>query len=335
MLKFQPEHSPLMKTSSSAVPKSLSACADSCTERRPSEQALLPPSWLRPLLGRESRSIPVLAPAGTGLSLEVTRGEGFCFASVRIRGARALGRAALHEATAGAYRRIEAELRVRNAPHPVRLWNHIPGIHDPMGEEQDRYMIFNAGRYEALSAWFGRETFDTRVATASGVGHSGQDLILYCLAADRPGRAVDNPRQIKPYRYSRKYGPLPPCFARATVLHPADRKPLLLVGGTASIVGEESVHLGDLERQTDETLANLAVLVHAAAGEPAPEGGDRAAALARYRDIRVYYPDPGRIADLQALLKDAFPEARSLEWVPADLCRAELLVEIEGVAESW
>lgn len=324
-----------MKTSPSVVPKSLSVCADPCADRRAGEPVLLPPSWVRHLLGREARSIPVLAPADAGISLEITRGDGFCFASVRIRNAQGLDRTALHEATAGAYRRIEAELRVRNAPHPVRLWNHIPGIHDPMGEGQDRYMIFNAGRYEALSAWFGQETFDTRVATASGVGHQGRDLILYCLAADRPGRAVDNPRQIKPYRYSQKYGPLPPCFARATVLHPADRKPLLLVGGTASIVGEESVHPGDLERQTSETLTNLAVLVRAAAGEPAPESGDRAAALARYRDVRVYYPDPRRLADLQALLRGAFPEARSLEWVPADLCRAELLVEIEGVAESW
>jgi chorismate lyase/3-hydroxybenzoate synthase len=266
------------------------------------------------------------------MSLEITRGEGFCFASVRIRDARGLDRAALHAATAGAYRRIEAELRVRDTPNPVRLWNHIPGIHDPMGEGQDRYMVFNAGRYEALSAWFGQETFDTRVATASGVGHDGDDLILHCLAADRPGRAVDNPRQTKPYRYSQKYGPLPPCFVRATVLQKADGESLLLVGGTASIVGEESVHLGDLERQTDETLTNLAVLVRAAAGEPIREGEDRAAALARYREVRVYYPDPVQLAGLQDLLHDAFPSAGPIEWVRADLCRAELLVEIEGVA---
>ena len=317
-----------MNSSSSAVPESPSVCA----RRRADGRSLLPPSWVRRLLGRDARSVPILAPADAGLSLEVTRGEGFCFASVRLREARGLDRSALHTATVSAYRRIEAELRVRNAPHPVRLWNHIPGIHDPMGEGQDRYMIFNAGRYEALSAWFGRETFDTRVATASGVGHGGDDMIIHCLASDRPGRAVDNPRQIKPYRYSQKYGPLPPCFARATTLHPADGAPLLLVGGTASIVGEESVHPGDLARQTDETLTNLAVLVHAAAGEPFREGRDRAAALARYRHVRVYYPGPDRLAGLQDLLRGAFPEAGPIEWVRADLCRTELLVEIEGVA---
>ena len=239
-------------------------------------------------------------------------GEGFSLASVTVPGARSLGRAELHEATALAYRRIEAELRSRGTVHPVRLWNHIPGIHEDMGDGLDRYMVFNAGRYEALSAWFGgKETFDTRVASASGVGHQGRDLVIHCLAADRPGRAVDNPRQVAPYRYSRRYGPLPPCFARATAV-----ESLILVGGTASIVGEASVHLGDLARQAEETLANLAVL----------------AALDRYRDVRVYYPDPARLAELRNLVEDAFPGAGGIEWVRADLCRAELLVEIEGVA---
>lgn len=322
MYSFRRSLSPEMNSSPSAVPVSPSICA----ERPADERGLLPPSWVRRLLGREAQSVPVLAPADAGISLEVTRGEGFCFASVRVRNARGLSRTDLHGATAGAYRRIEAELRVRQAPHPVRLWNHIPGIHEPMGEGQDRYMIFNAGRYEALSAWFGRETFDTRVATASGVGHNGQDLIIHCLAADRPGRAVDNPRQIKPYQYSTKYGPLPPCFARATVL-PLEDGPLLLVGGTASIVGEESVHLGDLERQTEETLANLAVLVHAAAGQPT------LSPLAKYREVRVYFSKADQLADLQGLLKDAFPKAAGIEWVRADLCRSELLVEIEGVVD--
>ena len=239
-------------------------------------------------------------------------GEGFSLASVTIPDARSLGRAELHEATAQAYRRLEAELRFLGTVHPVRLWNHIPGIHDPMGDGLDRYMVFNAGRYEALSAWFGgKETFDTRVASASGVGHQGRDLVIHCLASDRPGRAVDNPRQVAPYRYSSKYGPLPPCFARATAT-----ASLILVGGTASIVGETSVHLGDLARQTAETLTNLAVFVP----------------LDRYRDVRVYYPDPERLEELRGLLKDAFPGAGRIEWVRADLCRAELLVEIEGVA---
>lgn len=315
-----------MQLLSSLVPQSPSVClAD--------DPILPPPAWVADLLDRSARWSMHPIPAGAGFSIEITPGDHFCLASLRIREARRLGRVALHEATARAYRCLEAELRLRGARHPVRLWNHIPGIHDPMGDGQDRYMAFNAGRYEALSEWFGgQESFDTRVASASGIGHDGQDLVIHCLASDHSGQAVDNPRQVAPWRYSRKYGPLPPCFARATVIHPPGGSPLVLVGGTASIVGEESVHLGDLERQTEETLTNLAVLVRAAAGDSAARDLDRATALARYRELRVYYPDPERLEELQDLLAEAFPDG-TIEWVRADLCRAELLVEIEGVAE--
>jgi chorismate lyase/3-hydroxybenzoate synthase len=315
-----------MQLPSSVVPLSTSVC--------PIDDPILPPpAWVADLLDRSARWSTHPVPAGAGFSIDVTPGDHFCLASLRIRDARGLGRADLHDATARAYRCLEAELRLRGTRHPVRLWNHIPGIHDPMGGGQDRYMAFNAGRYEALSEWFGgQESFDTRVASASGIGHEGRDLVIHCLASDRPGQAVDNPRQVVPWRYSQKYGPLPPCFARATVIHPPSGSPLVLVGGTASIVGEESVHLGHLERQTGETLTNLAVLVHAAAGKSGAEGVGRAAALACYRELRVYYPDPERLEELQGLLADVFP-AGTIEWVRADLCRAELLVEIEGVAE--
>ena len=271
-----------------------SSSAPRCTE----EPGLLPPAWVDGLCHRGYR--------------------GYCLASVRIPDARGLGREVFQAETTRAYERIRAELVSRGAIHPVRLWNHIPGIHEPMGDDGlDRYMVFNAGRYEALSEWFGGDqAFDTRVASASGVGHQGQDLVIHCLASDRPGRAVDNPRQTAPYRYSRKYGPLPPCFARATRIENGG-EPLVLVGGTASIVGEESVHLGNLVRQTEETLVNLATL----------------APLTGYRELRVYYPDPERLDELRDLLDGAFPRAERIEWVRADLCRSELLVEIEGIAE--
>jgi chorismate lyase/3-hydroxybenzoate synthase len=279
---------------------------------RPAEDELLPPLWT------------VALPE-----------ERFHLLTVRVPEARALPRAAFQEAAAGAYRRIEGALRDQRRQHPVRLWNHIPGIHDAMGGGQDRYMVFNAGRFEALAAWLGgRESFDTRLASASGVGHEGQDLVIHCLAADRPGRAVANPRQIAPHRYTRKYGPLPPCFARATVIDTAPcAPPLVFVGGTASIVGQSSLHPGNLARQIAETLTNLAVLLQAAGLADAASGDVTPAWLRCLRDIRVYYPRADHRAELERLLADAFPHLRGIEWVRADLCRAELLVEIEGVAQ--
>src|SRR5260370_11465816 len=136
---------------------------------------------------------------------------------------------------------------------PVRFGNYLPAIPEPMDAQRDRYMVFNSGRFAALSEWFGGpDHLPSRLPAASGVGHYGQDLIVHCLAFDRPGQAVENPRQIPAFRYSARYGPLPPCFARATIVtDPIDANPVLLVAGTASIRGEQSVHQGDLPGQMD------------------------------------------------------------------------------------
>jgi hypothetical protein len=139
---------------------------------------------------------------------------------------------------------------------------------------------------------------------------------------------VENPRQIPPYKYSRRFGPLPPCFARATIVTPPDEKTLILVGGTASIRGEDSVHLGNLAEQTHETLENLASLIQKIAGNR----DDAASSLKRFDELRIYHPNLADRAALRAMIDPAFPNVRDIEYFQADLCRAELLVEIEGVA---
>lgn len=80
---------------------------------------------------------------------------------------------------------------------------------------------------------------------------------------------MENPRQVAAYRYSEEFGPRPPSFARATVVPAADAAnagpALLLVGGTAAVVGERSVSDGGVEGQMEETLRNLARGCHLAA----------------------------------------------------------------------
>ena len=108
-------------------------------------------------------------------------------------------------------------------------------------------MAFNAGRYEAFSDHFGHPTaFGHSVPTASAVGVHGDQFVLHALASAEPAAPIENPRQVSAYNYSRRFGPMPPCFARATLLGAHSDKPLLIVGGTASITGEESQHIGDV-----------------------------------------------------------------------------------------
>jgi enamine deaminase RidA (YjgF/YER057c/UK114 family) len=293
--------------------------------------ALSPPRWAVELVAGAQASPKHQVNGGPGVDL-LDAGD-FALASARIPDAVMLAADALQRRVTEVYGAIAARIRTLGAKHPVRLWNHIPSIHERMDDRRDRYMVFNAGRYEAFTNWYGgTQGFDQDVATASGIGHNGRDLVVHCLSAASAGVAVANPRQIAPHRYSAKYGPLPPCFARATVLAEAG---LVLVGGTASIRGEDSLHGTSLPLQLRETLTNLASVVETA---EAKVGGavllrSQQDWLARYREVRVYYPCPGDAQELEALLQGAFGATCRVEMRRADLCRAELLVEIEGVAQ--
>jgi chorismate lyase/3-hydroxybenzoate synthase len=300
------------------------------TPRLQARDLLTPPPWTLGLVAGAQPLVRALDSGGAAVDL-LDAGD-FALASSRIVDAVALSADELQRRVTEIYSDIAARISAISAKHPIRLWNHIPSIHGQMDQDRDRYMVFNAGRYEAFAQWYGgAEEFDQEVATASGVGHGGSDLVIHCLSARAPGIAIDNPRQTAPHRYSVKYGPLPPCFARATLVNCPG---MILVGGTASIKGEDSLHNTDLHQQLSETLTNLASVVETAHQKFRP-GINRTQSqwLDCYRDIRVYYPRPMDAQPLQSMVRAAFKDACSIEMRRADLCRAELLVEIEGVAE--
>jgi chorismate lyase / 3-hydroxybenzoate synthase len=294
-----------------------------------------PPAWVARLFG--DRCIEAAGPEDSAI---FDAGD-FALAFVRVQNAGGLGALDLQRQVCKAYQSIRATLGGADARHPVRFWNFIPHLHQHMGDGLDRYMVFNAGRFAAFAEWYGSAlAFDRRLPTASAVGHLGEDLLVWCLAAREPGMAVENPLQRPSYRYSARYGPMPPSFVRATAiaapvdLHASMRA--LLVGGTASIRGESSLGAGHVHRQAAVTLQNLALVVKtasAAADQPvAGVNGDAREWLARYRHLRVYYARSGDGLSLRRLITPRFPNVADIEWTRAPLCRSELLVEIEGVA---
>jgi chorismate lyase/3-hydroxybenzoate synthase len=256
-------------------------------------------------------------------------------ASARFCGALAMDILTFQQQVVEAYRTVLEELAAGHPSHLVRFWAFLPGIHDDLGVGLDRYMAFNGGRYAAFATHFGRSTpFSRSVPTASAVGVQGDEFVLYALAAAEPGMPVENPRQVPAYEYSRRFGPLPPCFARGTLLGDSNDS-ILIVGGTASIVGEESLHVGHLAQQASETFRNLAGVVASAAGVNVT--GDASAAeleplLSTFRDLRIYHPRAEDEPAIVALARASFPASCRIELAQASLCRSELLIEIEGLA---
>ena len=224
-------------------------------------------------------------------------------------------------ASAHAYAALVAFWRDSDYPHLLRIWNYFDAI--TLGEgDSERYRQFCVGRVQGLG------DVDTRTlpaATAIGSRDGRRVLQVYWLAAREPGLPLENPRQVSAYRYPREYGPQSPTFARA-LLPPSPRVPLLL-SGTASIVGHASQHADSLRAELDETLSNLDSLLGAAR--------ERAPTLSPHLDgtsrLKVYVRDA---ADADAVAAQL--EARLGTRVPwlmlhADVCRRELLVEIEGM----
>jgi chorismate lyase/3-hydroxybenzoate synthase len=230
---------------------------------------------------------------------------------------------ALESAVGRTYRKLRSLLESETARHPLRIWNFVPGILDPTGDGLNRYMRFNAGRYREFLSWFGDESaLDAKAPAASAVGHQGHDFVLHALCGCEPAKPIANPRQRAAHRYSKKFGPIPPCFARAVAVDSARQ---LIIGGTASVVDEVSMHVGDLQRQLIETRENLHALVRAAFGSTA----DPAACIDQ---LRVYHV---RLEDRQTIerfINPTFPRVQSIEFLQGDLCRGDLLVEIEGRA---
>lgn len=243
------------------------------------------------------------------------------YATTSIRDAVHLDARGLREQVAAAYSTISESLATIGR-HPVRFWNFIPEIGEPMAGDLDRYMVFNAGRHDAYGGRY------AALGTASAVGIKGSDLSIHCLAMDQPGTPVENPRQTPAWQYSARYGPLPPCFSRATIVELGGRR-TLLIGGTASVVGEDSRHAGQFDAQVDETLMNLEALIRAA--DPDSRVGH--APLRRLIDLRVYVCSAAQAELVRERLVHRCPQVRAISVALAQVCRPELLVEIEGVAE--
>lgn len=292
----------------------------------------LPPGWAYELAGAPPGRAGDLADH----EIDLREGEHFSLLSTAAACPPDLSAHQLEELARDLYLSILERARSLDAPHLARVWNFVPRILEPVDDLPHVYMAFNAGRFHAYRRWFGPD-FSRSMPTASGVGNPRPRLVIHALTADRRASPVDNPRQVSSHCYSPRYGPLPPCFARAAELELPGGGRWLLAGGTASVVGERTVHDAELEAQTRETFLNLAALIDSAAhGAAGPEAGDPAAVAARldrYRYLRVYLPDPadtGRVGDW---VRATFRRAREIEIFNTDLCRPDLMVEIEGAAE--
>jgi chorismate lyase / 3-hydroxybenzoate synthase len=223
----------------------------------------------------------------------------------------------LQGASEAAYAALRGFLAASAYRHPLRIWNYFDGINRGEGDAE-RYKRFCLGR----TAGFGSQgNGDFPAATAIGRRDGNYMLQVYWLAGRRPGLPLENPRQVSAYCYPRQYGPAAPSFSRAMLV--SER--LVMISGTASIVGHASHHPGDVRAQLNEVLINLtSVLRLACALAPRLPSQLGASSL-----LKFYLRDAASLDLVETLLRERLPRQTPYMILEADICRSELLIEAD------
>jgi enamine deaminase RidA (YjgF/YER057c/UK114 family) len=232
-------------------------------------------------------------------------------------------KAPLQQATESAYGQVFALIDALHFPHLLRCWNYMADINGRSGG-LERYRQFNLGRQDAFLA-HGRAVAGS-VPAACALGFARGPLSIAFMAGRVAPLAIENPRQLSAFHYPRAYGPRSPTFARANLVRLGNQE-VLLISGTASIVGHATLHPGDVVAQTRETLNNIEALLAET---------HRVASHARFSlaDLlcKVYVRRPADLTLIQAELARSVGNSLRAAYLQADVCRQDLLVEIEASA---
>lgn len=211
------------------------------------------------------------------------------------------------------YRMILKTIKESDYQHLVRFWNIIPRINVGTGDSEN-YKRFCDGRLTAFQEFKIKEQ---EYPAASAVGHHGDGITVYAIASKLEHGHIGNPRQVEAFNYPRQYGRSSPSFARATYVKLSESSRLFFVSGTASILGHDSVHIGDLKGQLHTTNDNILYLLK--------EAGFKRINI---ESLRVYLRNPRDFAQTKEIVESWYPNA-NVVITHADICRSDLLVEIE------
>ncbi len=235
-----------------------------------------------------------------------------------------------------AFREIKAILENENYSFQnlVRQWNYVPEITiketDNKGMPFQNYQEFN----DVRAAWYLKEGLDKDFPASTGIGVYSRGVNIEVIALD-PGsdlhiKSLHNPEQSDAHQYSSsklvgEKAVEAPRFERGKMVFD-DGNGHIWVSGTASILGENSVD-GDIQEQTSVTLNNIDRLLKP---ENLIHNGlpwQSISVNALY--IRAYVKHRQDGEWVESRLKEKYPGAVR-HVLEADICRPELLIEIEG-----
>jgi enamine deaminase RidA (YjgF/YER057c/UK114 family) len=221
-----------------------------------------------------------------------------------------------------------------------RQWNYIEDITrvEPDQRNSQHYQQFNNVR----SDYYARADFRQGYPAATGIGTRAGGVMVSFFAASPEGYhtlAVENPLQKAAFKYTEKVlvgdaeyrgsTKCTPKFARAKVVANNESEQVF-ISGTASIREEVIVGENDVARQTEITIENMQKLI---CRETLSSLDKVNRAIPRIGFIRVYIKYAEDYLAVKEICEQRLPGVPGI-YVVSDICRENLLVEIEALASA-
>ncbi|MBN2520705.1 MAG: hypothetical protein JXB17_09395 [Bacteroidales bacterium] len=231
-----------------------------------------------------------------------------------------------------------------NFSHVVRQWNYvedITGFENVNGYEVQKYQALN----DIRAKYYSTVNFTNGYPAATGIGMNTGGIILEFYAnkfiQSEEVQPIKNPQQKDAYAYSQdvlighpvneKTLRSSPKFERAKYLSTRYNR-IIFISGTASIKNENTLGINDIETQTKVTIENIENLISQQNLKTNKVLNNFTSV--KYSLIRVYVKNTDHLEVVQSLCETSFKGAQ-INYLIADICRDNLLVEIEGVAELF
>jgi enamine deaminase RidA (YjgF/YER057c/UK114 family) len=226
----------------------------------------------------------------------------------------------------------------------VRQWNYVEqilSIHDENGNHIQNYQVLN----DVRSAFYSEADFINGYPAATGIGMNAGGLVLEVYGV-KPKEKVSiiplkNPKQIDAYHYSdvvlvgdaieKQHQKTTPKFERAKYISINDVS-TIFISGTAAIQDEKTIGETNTGLQTKVTLENMASLI--SQQNLTGKGIVTSEKQFAYSFVRVYIKNKSDIGSVEVICKSYFGNI-PIHYLIADVCRDNLLLEIEGVVESY
>ncbi len=221
----------------------------------------------------------------------------------------------------------------------VRQWNYIQEITKMDGTHQ-HYQDFN----DARTNFYAPVTWNNGFPAATGIGtlFGGImiDLEAFCFASpeNRIIFPLNNSLQVPAFVYSEQVligaedqelkQKTTPKFERAKLIL-ENESGLIYISGTAAIRGENSLTGVGVEEQTRITLENIEYLISSQTLNTLNVSVKEDSCII---SMRVYLKEPGFLKEAQQVIDIKYANL-PIVYLLADVCRDELLVEIEGLAQ--